>query len=209
MTAVHFSRFHPAAQLTLTPHTIHTMRQLKYHEKKLLKKVDLYSWKSAKTEDNIRVAKVLRRYHIQNRNDYTMYNRIVGMIASLSAKLKTLPAEDSFRISMTDQLLTKLFNLGLISSQKSLQKADEVSVSAICRRRLPVLMVARLKMAQSLSQAVTYIEQGQVRIGPDVVTDPAYLVSRQLEDYITWTTTSKLKQSIQKYNNTLDDFDLL
>ena len=61
------------------------MRQLKYHEKKLLRKVDLYSWKK---EDNLRVAKVLRRYHVQDRNDYVAYNRICGMISKLSAKLK-------------------------------------------------------------------------------------------------------------------------
>jgi hypothetical protein len=44
-----------------------SMRQLKYHEKKLLKKVDFLQWKS---DDNIREAKILRRYLIQKREDY-------------------------------------------------------------------------------------------------------------------------------------------
>lgn len=44
-----------------------TMRQLKYHEKKLLKRVDFLQWKS---DDNIREAKILRRYLIQKREDY-------------------------------------------------------------------------------------------------------------------------------------------
>ena len=61
------------------------MRQLKHHEKKLLRKVDLFSWKK---EDNLRVAQVLRRYHVQDKNDYIAYNRICGMIGKLSAKLK-------------------------------------------------------------------------------------------------------------------------
>jgi U3 small nucleolar ribonucleoprotein protein IMP3 len=135
------------------------MRQLKYHEKKLLRKVDLYSWKG---EDNLRVAKVMRRYHLQNREDYTSYSRICGMITKLTAKLKTLPNDDTFRIAMTDQLLSKLKDMGLITTTKSLQKADEITVSAICRRRLPVLMV-RLKMAETVRLAVTWIEQGQVR----------------------------------------------
>lgn len=42
----------------------------------------------------------------------------------------------------------------------------------IHRRRLPVVMV-RLKMSQTLSQAATFIEQGHVRVGPHAVTDPA------------------------------------
>ena len=181
------------------------MRQLKHHEKKLLRKVDLYSWKG---EDNLRVAKVMRRYHIQNREDYTSYNRICGMVTKLTAKLKTLPADNSFRIAMTEQLLTKLENMGLINTSKSLQKAEEITVSAICRRRLPVVMV-RLKMAESVKMAVTLVEQGQVRVGPHVVTDPSFLVTKQMEDYVTWVDQSKIRRTVQKYNDKLDDFDLL
>lgn len=181
------------------------MRQLKHHEKKLLRKVDLYSWKG---EDNLRVAKVMRTYHIQRRQDYDAYNRLVGMVTKLAAKLLTLPAEDAFRISVTDQLLTKLHNMGVINSDKSLQKAQEVTVSSFCRRRLPVIMV-RLKMAQHLTAAITLIEQGQVRCGPHVVTDPAFLVTKQMEDYVTWVDQSKIKRTVQKYNDRLDDFDLL
>lgn len=183
------------------------MRQLKYHEKKLLRKVDLYSWKG---EDNLRVAKILRRYHIQNRSDYVSYNRICGMITKLAAKLQTLPPENAFRIAMTEQLLTKLTDMGLISNSasSSLLQAEQISVSQLCRRRLPVIMV-RLKMAETVQTAVTWIEQGQVRVGPNVITDPAFMVSRNLEDYVTWVDSSKIRRSVQKYNDKLDDFDLL
>jgi U3 small nucleolar ribonucleoprotein protein IMP3 len=181
------------------------MRQLKYHEKKLLRKVDLYSWKK---EDNLRVAKILRRYHVQNREDYTSYTRIVGMVTKLSAKLKTLKADDPFRVAMTDQLLTKLTDIGLIHQGSSLKQAEDVTASAICRRRLPVIMV-RLKMAETMRAAVTFVEQGQVRVGPHVVTDPAFLVTKSMEDYVTWVDTSKIRRAVQKYNDKLDDFDLL
>jgi U3 small nucleolar ribonucleoprotein protein IMP3 len=43
------------------------MRQLKHHEAKLLKKVDFLTWKH---EDNLREIKILRRYYIQDREDY-------------------------------------------------------------------------------------------------------------------------------------------
>jgi U3 small nucleolar ribonucleoprotein protein IMP3 len=109
---------------------------------------------------------------------------------------------------MTEQLLQKLFNMGIIDTTKSLQKADNITASAICRRRLPVIMV-RLKMAQTLRNAIELVEQGQVRVGPHVVTDPAYLVTRSMEDYVTWVDSSKIRRTVQKYNNKLDDFDLL
>jgi len=181
------------------------MRQLKYHEKKLLRKVDLYSWKK---EDNLRVAKILRRYHVQNREDYTSYTRIVGMVTKLSAKIKVLKPDDPFRVAITDQLLTKLTNIGLIHQGSSLKQAEDITASAICRRRLPVIMV-RLKMAETMRAAVTFVEQGQVRVGPHVVTDPAFLVTKAMEDYVTWVDTSKVRRTVQKYNDKLDDFDLL
>ena len=48
-----------------------------------------------------------------------------------------------------------------------------------------------------------------MRVGTDLVTDPAYLVTRTMEDYVTWVETSKIKKHIMKYNDKLDDFDLL
>jgi U3 small nucleolar ribonucleoprotein protein IMP3 len=131
------------------------------------------------------VAKILRRYHIQDRNDYTAYHRLCGMVTKLAAKLKSLPPDDTFRMAMTDQLLQKLYDLGVIDTTSSLQKAEPIAVSQLCRRRLPVIMV-RLKMAETITAAVTWIEQGQVRVGATVVTDPAFLVSRQDQDYVTY-----------------------
>jgi len=66
-----------------------------------------------------------------------------------------------------------------------------------------------LKFAETVKEAITFIEQGHVRVGTDVVTDPALLVTRQMEDYITWVDSSKIKKKIMKYNEKLDDYDLL
>ena len=87
-------------------------------------------------------------------------------------------------------------------------KAEEITASALCRRRIPVVMV-RLKMAETMRAAVTFVEQGQVRVGPHAVTDPAFLVTKSMEDYVTWVDTSKVRRAVQKYNDKLDDFDLL
>jgi U3 small nucleolar ribonucleoprotein protein IMP3 len=39
-------------------------------------------------------------------------------------------------------------------------------------------MMIRLKYAQNFREAVTFIEQGQIRVGIETVTDPAFLVTR-------------------------------
>jgi len=181
------------------------MRQLKYHEQKLLKKVDFVQWKSDAT---MHEATILRRYRVTNRDDYRHYSKIVGQVTKLATVLKKLPATDDTRIELTKNLLRKLYLSGLIDAEKSLLKAEQLTVSAICRRRLPVVMV-RLKMAEHLKEATTFIETGQIRVGPNVVSDPAFLVTRTMEDFVTWVDSSKVRRAVAKYNDKLDDFDLL
>ncbi|SCZ97860.1 BZ3500_MvSof-1268-A1-R1_Chr7-3g09618 [Microbotryum saponariae] len=229
------------------------MRQLKHHEAKLLKKVDFLSWKS---DAGMREVKVMRRYHVQNRDDYHSYNKICGQVRRLSHLLSRLPPADPFRAKYEHMLLSKLYDMGILDRGAKMsdiegsdapvvkgfdgkikevegqgKKEGKVTVGALCRRRLAVVLV-RLKMAETVKlvsgflfsypliclltllvcdavQAVTYIEQGHVRVGPDPITDPAFLVTRNMEDFVTWVDTSKLKRHVQKYNDELDDFDLM
>jgi len=179
------------------------VRKLKFHEKKLLKKVDFISWKS---DNNLREVKILRKYHIQKREDYTKYNKICGLVTSLASKIKQLDPKDPFRAEATEQLLEKLYSLGLITSKKNLSLCEKLSTSALCRRRLGVVMV-RLRMAQAIRDAIKYIEQGHVRVGPEVIMDPAFLVTRNMEDFVTWTDTSKIRKHVMEYSDLRDDFD--
>lgn len=69
--------------------------------------------------------------------------------------------------------------------------------------------MVRLKMTETLKEAVTFVEQGHIRVGPDTVTDPAYLVTRSMEDFVTWVDTSRIRRKVLAYNDKLDDYDLL
>ena len=169
------------------------VRKLKYHEAKLLKKVDFIDWKS---DRNLREVKLLRRYHIQDREDYHTYNKVVGMITKLTTMLSHLDQRDPVRIETTDLLLDRLYSLGLIQN-KRLIACDKIAASTLCRRRLPVVLV-RLKLAETMKEAVSLVEQGHIRVGPHPVTDPSFLVSRAMEDYVTWVDTSRIKRTIMK-----------
>jgi len=115
---------------------------------------------------------------------------------------------DPTRVALTQSLLDKLYAVGAIPNSGSLALCDKLSTSSFCRRRLPVVLV-RLKMAETLREAATFVEQGHVRVGPDTVTDPAFLVSRAAEDFVTWADTSTIKRKVQRYNDAVDDFELL
>lgn len=181
------------------------MRKLKFHEKKLLKKLNFLEWKR---EGGHREASVMQRYHVTGRDDYKKYNSMCRMVQKLVNILKQMDPRDPFRIEMTDNLLEKLYDMGVTPNRKSLAVCERLSVSSFCRRRLSYIMV-RLKFAEHLKEAVTYIEQGHIRVGPEVVTDPAFLVTRNMEDFVTWEDSSKIKRKILQYNDKLDDYDLM
>lgn len=64
-------------------------------------------------------------------------------------------------------------------------------------------------MSETIREAITFIEQGHVRVGPQTITEPAFLVTRNMEDFVTWVDTSKIKRKVLLYNDRLDDYDLL
>ncbi|KTF84892.1 hypothetical protein cypCar_00025302 [Cyprinus carpio] len=153
------------------------VRKLKFHEQKLLKKVDFINWE---VDNNLHEVKVLRKYHIEKREDYTKYNKLSRNIRELAQKIRDLDEKDGFRAQSTALFLEKLYSVGLIPTKQNLSLTNEVCASAFCRRRLPTIML-KLRMAQNLKTAITFIEQGpDIRVGPEIVTDPAFLVTSEM-----------------------------
>lgn len=173
------------------------MRKLKYHEKKILKKVDFVNWKH-----NIKEVAIMRRYNI-NRHEYTAYNKLIFEIRELAKAITDLKDEAS-KVRMTNALTEKLFSMGLIKT-KRIKKCLTIDVKAFCRRRLPVFIVQSGMFDGPLSVAVRYIEHGHVRIGPQTIRDPATFITLDQEDYITW--DDKFKRKIEEYRGEQDDYE--
>ena len=104
--------------------------------------------------------------------------------------------------------LSRLFNAGVIRRKGGLEEIEKLAVPSFARRRLAVVMM-NTKMMSNVKEAAMFIEQGHVRVGPNIVTNPAFHVTRNQEDYISWVDTSKIKHKVMKYNDELDDFDVL
>lgn len=187
------------------------VRKLKHHEHKLLRKVDLINYKSDGLSH--REAAVRRRYHLTHPLDYSKYNALCGRLRQLAHLLSLLDPADPYRVQTETVMLEKLHQIGILKQTRqqgaglsSVEK--DATVSAFCRRRLGIIMV-RSGMVEHVSTAHKLIEQGHVRVGTDVVTDPAFLINRGMEDFVTWVDSSKIKRHVLQYREKLDDFDLL
>ena len=107
----------------------------------LLKK---HNFLFSKKNTNLRELHVLRRYHIEDREDYVKYNRLVGKITEYAHRLKTLAPEDPFRISKACHIFLELLRKeevpiecqlshdGLLFTCYLLKKDDEIC-SAVLR----------------------------------------------------------------------------
>jgi len=62
-------------------------------------------------------------------------------------------------------------------------------------------MLMKLKMSENMKEATTFIEQGHIRVGTEVITDAAFFVPKEMEDFITWVDSSKIKRKIMAYND--------
>ncbi|XP_026682044.1 U3 small nucleolar ribonucleoprotein protein IMP3 [Diaphorina citri] len=178
------------------------VRKLKYHEQKLLKKVDFISWEA---DNNLHEVKIMRRFGIQKRQDYTTYNKLSRLIRTLAQKIKDLDPKDPFRVESSAKLLEKLYLMGLIRTKWDLENCNKVTASSFCKRRLPVVMY-RNKMVQQLRLATQFIEQAHVRVGPELEGDSSFFTSTNLEDFVTWVDASKIKKQILAYNDMVKIF---
>ncbi|TRY62536.1 hypothetical protein TCAL_02060 [Tigriopus californicus] len=180
------------------------VRKLKYHEQKLLRKVDFINWE---VDNNLHEVKIMRRYGIQKREDYTVYNKLSREIRDIVRRIKELDPKSQHRVDMSAQFLEKMYQIGLIPTKWNLELCDKINASNFCRRRLPVVLV-RNKMCENIRSAIQMVEQGHVRVGPDMVKDPAFLVTRNMEDFVTWVNASAIRKKMLEYKEMRDDYDM-
>ncbi|PAV67183.1 hypothetical protein WR25_25019 [Diploscapter pachys] len=174
------------------------VRKLKFNEGKLLKKTNFFIWEEAG----------LVEYHVTKREHYALYNSLAAEVRQIADLIKELSPEDPFREKVTKEMLSRLYTAGVIATADTAERLNHVSGSSFARRRLPVVMKF-IGMVDSVRTANQFVEQGHVRVGPKLVTDPAFMVTRPQEDTVTWTNASKIKQHVETYNDTRDDFDLI
>lgn len=66
--------------------------------------------------------------------------------------------------------------------------------------------MTRLQMAPTVQAANKFIEQGHVRVGTEIVTDPAMLITRGMEDWVAWG-QGGVKSIVEGWRGQRDDFD--
>jgi U3 small nucleolar ribonucleoprotein protein IMP3 len=107
------------------------------------------------------------RLHLDLCMPQTRYNKLCGSLRSLAHRIALFPSQDPFRSRMEGQVLSKLYDMGVLNSQAKLSDVDnKLTVAAFCRRRLAVIMVTS-KMAETVSAVSTvFLVDGMCQAHP-------------------------------------------
>lgn len=177
------------------------MRKLKYHEQRLLQKVNFLDWKSTNSK---REQLITGKYCLLDRGEYGSYNRLAGKIKKLALALARLRENDEMKHRLGRELVRRVHSMGFVK-EKTLYDCSKITVAGICNRRLPVVM-KHMRMVSNIVDATRFVDHGHVRVGDAVVRDPAAILDRGMEEHLTWVDGSKIKRKIEEFNGERDDF---
>lgn len=177
------------------------MRQLKYHEQRLLRKTNFLEWRNTDTKNEHHY---ISRYYITRREDYYTYRKLARIIRTLAESIASMP--DAQKEKYTTILVNRLYSHGLIANRKLVECA-KIKIENFCERRLPVLL-KRNRMIENLRDAVKFVEQGHVKVGNTRVNNCSVLVSRGMDNFIEWMDGSKLRRRIREFNDEVDDYEV-
>ncbi|EGC34632.1 hypothetical protein DICPUDRAFT_34708 [Dictyostelium purpureum] len=177
------------------------MRPLKYHEQKLLKKTNFQHYRRENQKDVVNIGK----FGLKGKEEYSQYTKLVLQYKKVLNEISDLDDKDPVKQKLLNDLADKLYNMGVIDLKQP-SELVKVNAASFCRRRAVVMLVKK-KFAEHLTQSFGLLSHGHIRIGPEVIQDPALIITRKSEDLLTWVNGS-MKKKVQEYNGILDDYDL-
>uniref|UniRef100_A0A1I8FH17 S4 RNA-binding domain-containing protein n=1 Tax=Macrostomum lignano TaxID=282301 RepID=A0A1I8FH17_9PLAT len=146
------------------------------------------------SDHNLREVKMMRKYRLKSREELTLYNK--------------LSRENLMRFERKppDCCWAGCTRLALCQLGGTCFWPTKSPPHVLPAPAYQPVMV-RCHMARDCESCRHFCEAGHVRFGPQVVTDPGFLVSRSMEDYVTWTNQSAIRRRVLEYNEAMDDYD--
>ncbi|MEM1675360.1 MAG: 30S ribosomal protein S4 [Desulfurococcaceae archaeon] len=134
---------------------------------------------------------IIGTYGLRNKRELWRVKTIVRRIRHRARALLAAPKE--IREKMGKALINKLYKMGLVKENATLENVLDLRVEDLLERRLQTI-VYRKGLANTIYQARQLIVHGHIAIGGRRVTSPGYIVSRDEEDLIDYSINSPFRQ---------------
>ncbi|ABN69914.1 SSU ribosomal protein S4P [Staphylothermus marinus F1] len=139
--------------------------------------------------------KLLGTYGLRNKRELWRAQTIVRKFRHQARSLLAAPQE--IREQAEKALLNRLYRLGLLHENASLEDVLGLTVEDLLERRLQTI-VYKKGLARTIYHARQLIIHGHIAIAGRRITSPGYIVSREEEDLVDYAPTSPFKKSIEE-----------
>lgn len=142
------------------------------------------TWSSEQLENEIRLLGI---FGLRNKKEIYRHRSMLSKYRALARSL--LGKTEDQRKNMDNQILKKLYSIGVIRENSTLDDILDLTIEDILERRLQTV-VFRRGLAKTISQSRQFIVHGHISVGERRITVPSYVVGRNDEDIINYATTS-------------------
>jgi len=139
--------------------------------------------------------KLMGTYGLRNKRELWKAKTIIRKIRHRARALLALPKE--MREALEKALIHRLYKMGLVSENATLEDVLGLRVEDLLERRLQTI-VYRKGLAKTIHQARQLIAHGHIAIAGRRIRSPGYLVSRDEEPLVDYAPTSPFKIKVQE-----------
>ncbi len=142
-----------------------------------------------------REIEILGKYGLKNKREIWRAETMARKLRHQARRLLALP--EDIRSQAMKSLLDRLYKLGLLDKDATLDDILGLTAEHILERRLQTI-VYKKGLAKTVYQARQMIVHGHIAIAGRRVTSPGYLVSREEEKLVDYAPGSPFKEKIQQ-----------
>ena len=139
----------------------------------------------------LREIELVGRFGLKNKKELWIAETLARKLRHRARNLLALP--ESEREEATRVILEKLYHMGLVEQNATLDDILGLTAENILERRLQTI-VYKKGLAKTIYQARQLIVHGHIAIGGRRVTSPGYLVKREEEDLVDFAPGSPFKR---------------
>ena len=137
-----------------------------------------HPWQASRIESD---REITREYALKNKKEIWKMHSTLREYTSQAKKLATAESEQGKKEK--EQLIKRLFRMGLLQATSKLDDVLNLTLKDILERRLQTI-VFRKNLSRTMNQARQFITHHHIMIGDKLITSPSHLVLSEQEDKI-------------------------
>ena len=159
--------------------------------KKLRKKYETprHPWQASRIESE-RI--LFKEYGLKNKKEIWKAQSLLRNFAKQAKNLATIKTQHDKK--QKEQILARLIKLDLLKANAQLEDVLGLNLRNVLDRRLQTMLVKK-GLTKTAKQARQFIVHGHVTVKGQKINIPGYLVSKDEEDAITFSSKSKLNDT--------------